>query len=61
MENKYVAWLKNNAEFLRLRRLEERLKIPESTLRKFVAGERPLPPQYIEPIEKWVKKFIKIR
>lgn len=58
-ENKYLDWLKVNAEYLSLRKIEAKLNIPESTLRKFASGERSLPPQYHKPLEKWIKAFIK--
>jgi hypothetical protein len=58
-ENIYTHWVKANAEYLSLRKIEVKLNIPESTLRKFVAEDRPLPEKYHKPIEKWVKALIK--
>lgn len=59
MENVYLDWLKANAAYLSLRKIEAKLNIPESTLRKFTSGLRPLPTQYHKAIEKWVKGLIK--
>lgn len=59
MENVYLDWLKANAEYLSLRKIEAKLNIPESTLRKFASGERSLPTQYHKSVEKWVKTLFK--
>lgn len=59
MENVYLEWLKENAEYLSLRKIEAKLNIPESTLRKFANGDRPLPAQHHKPVEKFVKSLFK--
>lgn len=58
-ENIYVEWLRINAKYLNLNAIELKLKLPQSTLRKFASGERPLPAVHHVAVEKWVKSFVK--
>lgn len=56
---KNLQWLKDQKDYIIIRRIEKDLDLPEGTLRKFVDGERGLNEQWHQPVIDWVKKFKK--
>jgi hypothetical protein len=57
--SKELKWLKDQKDYIVIRRIEKALDIPEGTLRKWVDGERNLNEQWHESVIDWVKKFKK--
>lgn len=56
-----LNWLVKNSQFLSIRKIEQELDMPSTTLYKYVTGERELPEKWREPLSGWVAEFIKQR
>lgn len=52
-----IEWLKSKAGYLKIDRIEKKLKIPQGTLKKFVDGKRGLPENWHQQVSAWVEAF----
>jgi predicted transcriptional regulator len=54
---KELEWLKANGAYLSIRKIEQELNLPATTLYRFVKGERGLDGQWHDAVIKWVRNF----
>ena len=54
-----LNWLKQNKRFIKIRAIEQELKMPDSTLIKAVNDTQSLPKKWIEPLNKFLNGFVK--
>lgn len=52
-----LGWLLQNADYIKIHRLEKELEIPSSSLKKFIDGKRSLPKRWEYKVSQWVKNF----
>jgi hypothetical protein len=54
---KELEWLVEKSKYLSIRKIEQELNMPATTLHRFVKGERGLDQQWHEAVIKWVRDF----
>lgn len=54
-----LDWLKQNKRFIKIRAIEQELKMPDSTLIKAVNEVQSLPKKWQEPLEQFLTDLIK--
>lgn len=54
-----INWLKKNKQFLRIRAIEQHLKMPASTLTKALNGSQELSKKWEEPLNNFLINFQK--
>jgi hypothetical protein len=54
-----IDWLRKNKESLSIRGIERQLNMPDSTLIKAVNGAQELPKKWEQPLENFIKAFVK--
>jgi hypothetical protein len=52
-----LAWLVRTKDYIRIKKLEVELDMPEGTLKKFVDDRRGLPAKWHDPVIKRVKEL----
>jgi hypothetical protein len=54
-----LNWFKEKSKYLNFDAIEKELKIPQSTLHRWIAGKRNLPKKWEPVLIKWVEEFKK--
>ena len=49
-----INWLIENRKFLKIRAIEQELKMPDSTLTKHINGSQKMANKWIEPLNKFL-------
>ena len=52
-----LDWLKENKRFIKIRAIEQELKMPDSTLIKAVNGTQNLPKKWVELVNNFINKL----
>lgn len=55
-DDKFLQWIVDNQDVIKIYKVEKKLSLPEGTLKKFVDGNRELPKNHYKKIIEWVKK-----
>ena len=57
MTSKSIKWLKNNKSFLNINMIEKEIGMPKSTLQKVLTGDRNLPNNWEDSVNRFVKRL----
>ena len=54
-----INWLIKNKKFIKIRAIEQELRMPDSTLTKHVNGRQKMAEKWTEPLNNFLNGFVK--
>jgi hypothetical protein len=60
MSERQLKWLTTKHGYLKIDKIEQELKMPQGTLKKYVDGKRQLADHWKPAVIEWIKNFKKL-